>query len=106
MTRPRSDIVYCMPRPWYNEPINEAVKEDLLMDGYIDENGNITSKGKEEIHLVQERLLGTETREHYEEYLKHWDPFFEEWMKWATDERIPWEDQPEFDYKETWDSEK
>ncbi len=106
MARPRYDIVYCMPRPWYNKPLSDASKEAYLRDGYIDANGNITQKGKDEIHLVQEKLLGTETREHYEEYLRHWDPFFEEWMKWATDERIPWEDQPEFDYKETWDSEK
>ncbi len=106
MTRPRSDLFWNMPRPWYNEPICELTRERYLREGYIDERGNITPKGKAEIHLVQEELLGTETREHYEEYLKHWDVYEKKFDEWAADERIPWEEQPKFDYVETWDSEK
>ena len=56
--------------------------------------------------MVKEELLGTETREHYEEYMKHWKEFQEKWFVWANDERIPYEDAPVFDYVEKWDSEQ
>ena len=105
MARPRIDIYWNEPREWYKEPISKAVREWYIEEGWIDDKGNITLKGKKH-GIVQEEILGTETREHYEEYLKHWDPYFEKWMKWAMDERIPEEEQPKFDYKETWDSEK
>ncbi len=101
----RIDYHYCSLRPWYNEPLPQVLLDGYKTDGYLDENGNITPLGKKH-HIVKEKLLGTETREHYEEYLKHWDPFFEKWFKWATDERIPEKDEPIFDYVETWDSEK
>ena len=105
MARSRADIVWTARREWYNKPLDKALFDGYIADGYIDEKGNITPLGKAH-HVVQEDLLGTETREHYEEYLKHWDPFIEKWMKWVEDERIPWEDEPTFDYVETWDSEK
>lgn len=73
--------------------------------GYVDEKGNITPLGKEH-HIVKEMLLGTETREHYEEYRKHWDAFAEKFDRWANDERIPAEEEPDFDYVETWPSEQ
>jgi len=106
MTMSRTDIWYLMPRPWFNEPICELTRERYIREGYLDSNGNITQKGKEDIHLTQEELQGTETREHYEEYLKHWNEFEKKLDEWAADERIPEEQKPVFDYKETWDSEK
>lgn len=79
--------------------------ERYLSEGKIDEKGNVTPEGKK-CGIVKEALLGTETREHYEEYLKHWEAFFAKWDVWAHDERIPWEEQPDFDYVETWPSEQ
>ena len=105
MARPRQDLFWVMPREWYNKPVSEAVLEYYRDEGYVDEKGNITPEGRKH-GVVKEKILGTETREHYEEYLKHWDPFFEKWWKWANDERIPWEEQPNFEYKEKWESEQ
>ena len=76
-----------------------------LRDGWIDSEGNVTPLGKEH-HIVKEELLGTETREHYEEYRKHWDAFFKKWDRWSLDESIPADEEPKFDYVETWPSEQ
>ena len=74
--------------------------------GFIDSEGNITPLGKKE-HVVKEMLLGTETQEHYEEYLKLWEKFYEKWERWAMDERIPEDEEPKFDYGAlTWPSEQ
>lgn len=105
MARCRSDIVRWDPRRWYNKPPSKAVLDGMKEDGYIDEYGNITPLGKEH-HVVKEKLLGTETREHYEEYLKYWDEYDKKMLAWCEDERIPWEDCPKWDYVETWPSEQ
>ena len=105
MALARSDMFWVVPRPWYNKPISAELLEYYKQKGYIDEKGNITPEGRRH-GIVKEKLLGTETRGHYEEYIKHWKPFFEKWWKWATDERIPWDEQPNFEYKEKWESEQ
>ncbi len=105
MARPRSDLFWNMPRDWYNEPISDSIRKTYLDFGWIDENGNITPEGKTH-RIVKEMLLGTETREHYEEYLKHWNVYAKKFDEWASDERIPWDQQPQFDYVEKWDSEQ
>ena len=105
MTRPRSDMWWVMPRRWYNRPICKLTRERYLREGYIDQEGNVTPEGRKH-GVVKEEILGTETREHYEEYLKHWDEFYKKWEAWAEDERIPEDERPHFEYKEKWDSEQ
>lgn len=105
MTRPRSDLYWVMPRRWFNKPPCQAVIDGYKDDGYLDDDGNITPLGKEH-GLVTEELLGTETREHYEEYRKHWDAFAEKFDRWANDESIPEDEEPNFDYVEVWPSEQ
>ncbi len=105
MARPRQDLFWVMPRSWYNEPVSADVLELFKQLGYIDENGSITTEGRRH-GIVKEKLLGTETREHYEEYIKHWKEFAEKWDRWAADESIPWEEKPTFEYKEKWESEQ
>lgn len=107
MALSRLDMNYhrVLARGRYDKPMSELRRKLHVDWGLIDSEGNITPLGKKE-HVVKEKLLGTETKEHYEEYLKHWDAFFEKWFRWATDERIPEEEEPKFDYVETWPSEQ
>ena len=101
----RSDIVRWDPRRWYNKPVSEKILAYYKKEGYIDDQGNITPLGKEH-HVVKEKILGTETREHYEKYAKYWEEYNKKMEIWAGDERIPWDECPEWDYVETWPSEQ
>lgn len=98
-------MFWVMPREWYNKPASEAVMEYYRHEGYVDEKGNVTPEGRKH-GVVQEKILGTETKEHYEEYIKHWKEFAQKWDRWAEDESIPWDEQPNFEYKEKWESEQ
>lgn len=104
MTMQRTDYCYNMPRRWYHKPLEKVNIDWYKSNHWLDENGNITPEGKAN-GIVLEEILGTETREHYEEYLKHWKPYYKKWRKWA-DEELPWDQEPKFDYVEKWDSEQ
>ena len=92
-----SRVDYMRPisfRKRYSSPLNEETIQMYIMLGFLDEDHNITKKGKDN-GFVMQKLLGAETEEHYQKYLKLYDEYIKKWFEWANDERIPFEQEPD-----------
>ena len=70
------------PLKW-DRPITEGYMIKIYKQhGWLDENGNITKKGEEEINLCPEKMNGTETEEHYQKRLKLYQKQLDFCFKW------------------------
>ena len=61
--------------PWPPDKWDTPITDSYMIkwykkEGWLDENGNITQKGKEETNLCPEKMNGTETEEHFQKRLR------------------------------------
>ena len=94
------------PVKW-DKPITEDYMIKFYKDmGWLDENGNITQRGRENAGVCEDEMNGTETEEHYQKRLKLHQKqldFCYDWFerKWGENGHKPHYDLPfpEEEYK-------